>query len=474
MTSLLAAGPLSNFVIIFTDDQGYQDVGCFGSPDIRTPRLDRMAREGMKFSSFYAQTICGPSRAALMTGCYPTRVAERGNIKHLHPELHDQEITVAEILKTKGYATACFGKWDLAGHSQTKFVPELLPTRQGFDNFFGTPTSNDGKVNLLRNEELIEEGADMSTLTRRYTDEAIKFIAHHKDQPFFVYLPHTMPHIKLAASEMFAGKSSRGLYGDVIEELDFNIGRIIDSLNELKLADNTYVLFTSDNGPWLWKNKDQQDGHLPSDVGGSAGELRSGKVSTFEGGVRVPTILWGPGRVPAGTTCNKLASTLDVLPTLAALAGAEVPTDRVIDGADIRHLFHGEFEKADPNKAFYYYQRSDLQAVRQGKWKLILPRASDPSPFRYNPFIAPVDRQAIPHSMLFDLDNDLSETTDVAEKNPEVVARLTALAEVILEDIGDTDHVGKNMRFFDLAGPRPTRPTLEVKKDYGKPELETN
>ena len=340
-----------NFVIIFTDDQGYQDVGTFGSPNIRTPRLDAMAEQGMKFTSFYAQPICGPSRTALMTGCYPLRVAERGHVKEVHPVVHSDEITVAEVLKTKGYATACFGKWDLAKHSQKDFHLDLFPTRQGFDYFYGTPTSNDSIVNLYRNETLIEPNSDMATLTRRYTDEAIGFIQRNKEQPFFVYIPHTMPHTKLDASAQFKGKSLRGLYGDVIEEIDFNVGRLLDAITELDLQQQTYVLFTSDNGPWLIKNKGHADGHLPGDHGGSAGQLRSGKVSTFEGGVRVPTILWGPGRVPAGTTCDSIASTLDILPTFASLADAETPKDRVIDGEDIRHLFHGQFETGRPGQS---------------------------------------------------------------------------------------------------------------------------
>ena len=370
-----AANPSAqpNFVIIFTDDQGYEDVGCFGSPDIRTPRLDAMAREGMRFTSFYAQPICGPSRAALMTGCYPMRVAERGHTKQVHPILHEDEITVAEVLKERGYATACFGKWDLAKHAQRGFFMDLFPTRQGFDYFFGTPTSNDSIANLYRNEELIEAKSEMATLTERYTNEAIAFMEENRAQPFFVYIPHTMPHTRLDASTPFKGKSERGLYGDVIEEIDFNVGRLLDAIKNLDLAETTYVLFASDNGPWLIKNKNDADGHLPSDHGGSAGPLRSGKVSTFEGGVRVPAILWGPGRVPAGTSCDTIATTMDIMPTFAALSGAKLPTDRVIDGSDIRHLFHGDFEKADPAKAFFYYLRVHLQAVRQGNWKLHLP-----------------------------------------------------------------------------------------------------
>jgi len=462
----LAAPP--NFVIIFTDDQGYEDLGCFGSKQIRTPRLDQMATEGMKFTSFYAQPICGPSRAALMTGCYPMRVAERGNIKNVHPILHSKEITLAEVLKPLGYATACFGKWDLAKHSQRGFYPDLLPTRQGFDYFFGTPTSNDRYVDLYRNETRIEEKANMAMLTERYTNEAIRFIEEHKDQPFFVYIPHTMPHTRLAASEKFKGKSKRGLYGDVIEEIDFNVGRILDALREMKLADNTYVLFASDNGPWLIKNKGFADGHLPQDHGGSAGPLRSGKVSTWEGGQRVPAILWAPKRVPAGTTCDKLASTLDVLPTFAALAGTQPPNDRVIDGEDIRHLFHGDFDKANPNKTYYYYLRMHLQAVRQGKWKLHLPRPKEPKwlgPFAVNKHIAPADRVGFDKPFLVDLDTDPGETTNLADKHPDVVKRLLAVAEAARADIGDYNRIGKNQRFFD---PGPRHPDI---KKYLKPRI---
>jgi arylsulfatase len=462
-----------NFVVIFTDDQGYEDVGCFGSPDIRTPQLDEMAAQGMKFTSFYAQPVCGPSRAALMTGCYPMRVAERGNVKQVHPILHSDEITVAEVLKTKGYATACFGKWDLAKHAQSGFFADLLPTHQGFDYFFGTPTSNDSVVNLYRNEELIEPKTNMATLTKRYTDEAIRFMQKHKEQPFFVYIPHTMPHTRLDASEQFKGKSRRGLYGDVIEEIDFNVGRIIDEVKEMGLAENTYVLFTSDNGPWLIKNKDHADGHLPSDHGGSAGPLRSGKVSTFEGGVRVPAIVWGPGRVPAGTTCDLIASTLDVLPTFAALSGAELPSDRVIDGEDIRHLFHGQFEESNSDKAFFYYLRVHLQAVRQGKWKLHLPRDKEPvgaAPFSRNQHIAPADRIGFDEPFLVDLNIDLGETTNVADRNPQVVERLLTLAEQMRDDLGDYDQVGRNMRFFDAADQRLTKPPVPAPRKRRPPK----
>ncbi|MCK5001201.1 MAG: sulfatase, partial [Anaerohalosphaera sp.] len=383
-----------NFIIIFTDDQGYNDVGCFGSPNIKTPNIDRMAREGIRLTSFYAQTVCGPSRASLMTGCYPLRLAKRNNQVDIHPYLHTKEVTVAEILKNAGYATGCFGKWDLAGHTQTKYDSNLLPTKQGFDYFFGTPTSNDSFVTLIRNEKVIEQKADMNTLTRRYTDEAINFIHNHHDKPFFVYVPHSMPHTKLGASERFKGKSERGLYGDVIEEIDWNTGRILDCIKELGLDKNTYVIFTSDNGPW-WIQKDH---------GGSAFPLRGAKTSTWEGGFRVPCILRAPGNIPAGTVCDEITSTMDILPTLASLAGTDIPADRVIDGHNITSLIHGRKGAKSPTRAFFYYANTHLQAVRSGKWKLHLPRQAQP-PWcpQWAVHIDPKDAIEIKRPMLFDL-----------------------------------------------------------------------
>ena len=450
-----------NIILIFADDQGYEDVGCYGSKKIKTPRLDQLAAEGMRFTDFYAQTICGPSRAALMTGCYPPRVAEQDNLKNTHPILHTREITMAEVLKDAGYATACFGKWDLGKHSQRAFVPELMPNHQGFDYFFGTPSSNDSIVDLYRDSERIEEKAPMATLTRRYTDEAIEFIRRNKEQPFFVYVPHTMPHTKLAASAQFKGKSARGLYGDVIEEIDFNVGRIVDVVQELDLAENTIVFYTSDNGPWLIKNKGFADGELPNHHGGSAGPLRSGKVSTWEGGMRVPAIAWSPGRIPAGKVCSKLAATIDLLPTFAKLAGGKMPQDRVIDGQDITHLLRGDFEKADPDKHLLYFHLNHLQAVRQGKWKLILPRPKHPEwlgRFARNSHIHPRDDDEIAEPFLVNLQTDIGETTNVAEAHPQVVQQLQSIVESARNDIGDYDRVGANVRFFDPQDSRPTKP----------------
>ena len=373
-TSGRAVGDRPNFVIIFTDDQGYEDVGCFGSPLIRTPNLDRMAAEGMKFTDFYvASAICSPSRAALMTGCYPPRV---GITRVLFPRdkggLDPEETTIADVLKTRGYATACIGKWHL-GH-----LPQFLPTRQGFDYYFGIPYSNDmrygegdptladkyrgGDVPLMRNEEIIELPANQETITKRYTAEAVNFIAKNKDKPFLLYLPHTMPHIPLHASEQFRAKSRRVLYGDVIEEIDFGVGRILAALKEHGLDENTLVIFTSDNGPWLSKALH----------GGSALPLRGGKFTTFEGGMRVPCIMRWPAKIPAGSVCSEPCATIDILPTLAQLAGVALPQDRIIDGKDIWALMTGAPGSKSPREAFYYYKGERLEAVRCGKLKLAL------------------------------------------------------------------------------------------------------
>lgn len=446
-----------NIILIFTDDQGYQDIGVYGSPNIQTPNLDRMAAEGMRFTDFYAQTVCGPSRAALMTGSYPLRVATKGNRVDVHPYLHTKEITIAEVLKEEGYATAAFGKWDLAGHTQDpkRYAPELLPTHQGFDYFFGTSTSNDSKAHLIRNETIIEMEADMSQLTRRYTDEAINFIKRSKDSPFFVYIPHTMPHIRLERSEPFVGKSEGGIYGDVIEEIDWNVGRIFETLREEGLDKNTYVFYMSDNGPWYLGSSEGHIKRIGPDAeahGGSALPLRSAKTSVWEGGLRVPCIMWAPGQIPAGTICSEIASTMDMLPTIATLAGGETPTDRVIDGHDITNILHGVQGATSPTQAFYYYTRTQLRAVRSGPWKLHLALKSDQFWARYS---KPEDVIDIPEPLLFNLEGDISETTDVSNQHPSVVKKLLQLAEDARNDIGDINKIGANARFFDDDPKRP-------------------
>ena len=444
-----------NFVIVFADDLGYSDIGCFGAKQIRTPNLDQMAQEGMRLTHFYAQTVCGPSRAALMTGCYPLRTAKRANDqKSVHPFLHSKEITIAEVLKDQGYATGCFGKWDLAGHKQAGYDVSLMPNRQGFDEYFGTPSSNDSIVNLVHNDKVVEPKADMATLTQRFTNHALSFIREHKDEPFFVYLPHTMPHIRLAASKEFAGKSSRGLYGDVVEELDDNVGRILKLLTELDLQDETYVIFTSDNGPWyldgharLSKQRDKGGSH-----GGDADPLRGHKTSSWEGGVRVPTVVWAPGRVEAGTTSSKMAATIDLLPTLARLAGGKQPSDRIIDGNDISDLIHGK-QSAVTRDTFYYYVHTQLMAVRKGRWKLHLQRRQNTMK-NWDVFQKQADVVDLSSAKLFDLESDPGEQSDLTAKHPAVVKELSELAESARRDIGDFDRIGEGARFFD---PQPRR-----------------
>ena len=467
-----------NVIVILADDLGYGDLGSYGGKRIRTPNLDRLAAEGMRFTSFYAQPVCGPSRAALMTGSYPLRVAKRKNVVEHHPRLHAQEITIAEILKTRGYATAAFGKWDLAGHTQkaSAYELDLLPTHQGFDEFFGTPSSNDSTVNLLRGTKVEENNADMSTLTQRYTDAAIAFVRRSKDRPFFVYLAHSMPHTRVAASPAFAGKSAAGLYGDAVEEVDAHFGRLWEALRAEGLDESTYIIFTSDNGPWYldrhlaapddartrgpqgqlkypFNQRDERGAHY-----GSAAPLRGAKASSWEGGFRVPCIVRAPGRVPAGATSNELVTTLDLLPTLAQLAGATAPADRIIDGRDIGPLLHGTVGASSPTEAFYYYAHTRLEAVRSGRWKLHLSR---PENKPWSVFGAPAETAALAEPLLFDLAADIGERNNIAAQNPQVVTRLLALAEKARADIGDFDRVGAGARFFD---PDPRRPDIPAAK----------
>ena len=413
----LAAAPAPakkpNFVIVFTDDQGYGDLSCYGSKTIQTPRLDQMAREGLKLTSFCVQPVCGPSRAALMTGCYPSRVIRQWS-------LAPSEITMAEVLKSAGYATGCIGKWDLSGR---KFVEGRLPTDQGFDYYFGTLGATDsGHVDFYRNKERAGETDDMGSLTGRYTDEAIAFLRQHKDEPFLLYLPHSMPHVKIGASEQFRGKSKGGLYGDVIEELDWNTGRLLDCVKELGLAENTIVLFISDNGPWL----------ITGAMGGSAGPLREGKGTAWEGGFRTPCIVWG-GRLPAGRESNELVASIDLMLTFARMAGAQAPTDRVIDGCDQAPLLTGASDKS-ARDTFLYYTGDRLQAVRKGRWKLFVGKGAAKN--------APAQDKA----GLYDLEADLGETTNVAAAHSDMVRQLSELAAKAREDIGEGKRPGKNAR----------------------------
>jgi arylsulfatase A-like enzyme len=420
-TAVRAGERPPNFVIILTDDQGYGDVGCYGAIGLHTPNLDRMAAEGIRFTDFYvAQSVCSASRAALLTGCYPQRVGVFGALSPSSKGgLRAGEMTIADVLKKKSYATAIFGKWHL-GH-----LPQFLPTRHGFDEYFGLPYSNDmwprhptdrfPDLPLIEQERIIAYNPDQAQLTARYTQRAVQFIAQNKDRPFFLYLAHSMPHVPLAVSDRFRGKSRRGLYGDVIMELDWSVGEVLASLKHHKIDEQTLAIFTSDNGPWL----------SYGDHAGSAGFLREGKGTVWEGGVREPCIMRWPGKIPAGSVCGEPAMTIDLLPTIAALADSPLPSRRV-DGVNIWPWISGQAGTANPHRVLYFYWERELQAVRAGRWKLHLPHAyrtlagkpggNGGKPVPYS--------QAKTEIALYDLEIDPGETKNVAANHPDVVRQL--------------------------------------------------
>jgi arylsulfatase A len=415
-----------NFIIILTDDQGYGDLGSYGHPTLRTPNVDRMAAEGQRWTSFYAAPVCTPSRAQLMTGRLAVRTGLAGGV--LFPDstggLQPDEVTIAEILKARGYATAAIGKWHLG------VLPEYLPTRQGFDSYFGIPYSNDMdqtgqglsaderfrrymdarieffNVPLMRDAKIVERPAQQTTITKRYTDEGIAFIRSHRNEPFFLYLAHNFPHMPLFRSKEFEGRSQRGLYGDAVEEIDWNVGRVLATLRELKLDENTMVLYMSDNGPWA--------PYL--EQSGSAGLLRGAKGSTWEGGMRVPAIFRWPGTIASGVVTG-IGSELDIVPTLARLAGAQPPSDRVLDGYDLSPTLRGQ--SSSPRETLFYYASSGsgvLSAVRGGPYKAHFVVPGTPAGGSESP-------------QLYNLDQDPSEKYDLASTHPEVVAKLRTLAE---------------------------------------------
>ncbi len=448
-----------NFIVIFTDDQGYGDLSCFGATHVSTPNIDRMAEEGMKLTSFYvAAPVCTPSRAALLTGCYAKRIdMARGGImdgdkpfvvtlagdpKGLNPD----EITIAEILKTKGYATGCFGKWHLGDQ------PEFLPARQGFDEFFGIPYSHDihpfhplqgtrwsfPPLPLLEGEEVIELDPNADYLTQRITDRAIEFIEKNKDQPFFAYIPHPIPHMPLHVSPEFMETASDSikallaeengkvdyalrdaLYPQAIAEIDASVGRIMQTLRSLDLHENTFVIFTTDNGPGPRL--------------ASAGPLRGRKGSTWEGGMRVPAVAWGPGLIPASIESDELVTAMDLLPTFAELADAEIPDDRVIDGKNIWPILSGQPGARSPHDRFFYARAGDVRAVRSGPWK-------------YHQEIIYRDDEGGPATALYNLKTDIGETSDLAEHHPEIVDRLKGYLEEFENELGKGDNYTENVR----------------------------
>ena len=438
-----------NFIIVFCDNLGYGDIEPFGSTLHRTPNLNRMAKEGRKFTHFCVTAgVCTPSRSSIMTGCYAQRVGMHDNprdgwvLRPVSPYgLNPDEITIAEVLKGQGYATAIIGKWHLG--DQDKF----LPTRQGFDSYFGIPYSDnsvervwkkDGSkwppLPLMENETVVEAPCDRDTLTKRYTERAIKWIAAHKDEPFFLYLPQAMPGSTTApfSSGEFKGKSKNGPWGDSIEELDWSIGVMLDQLVDLGIAENTFVIWTSDNGAPI----NQDKGNLRR---GSNLPLHGRGYTTSEGAFRVPTIVWQPGKVPAGTVCDELATTMDLLPTFAKLAGGSPPMDHKIDGHDIAPLLFGEEDAKTPYEAFYYYHMDQLQAVRSGPWKLFLPIKAKQAHPHFN-------KKRRPAAMLFNVSEDISSKYDVAAEHPDIVARLSLMADDARADLGDLGKRGSGQR----------------------------
>ena len=446
-----------NVVLIFCDDMGYGDLHCYGSATL-TPNLDRMAAEGTRFTNFYAgQPICTASRAALMTGCYPNRV---GLLGALGPRskigISDHEFIVPQMFKSRGYATAIFGKWHLGDATQ------FLPRCHGFDEYFGLPYSNDmfhkdpsskfPDLPLIANEKVVQLNPDQNMLTTWYTEHAVSFIEQNKDKPFFLYVPHAMPHVPIHVSDKFAGKSGRGLYADVIMEIDWSVGQILAAIAKNGLDEQTLALFASDNGPWL----------VYGDHAGSAGPLREGKMTTFDGGSREPFIARWPGHVPAGKTCDEIAATFDLLPTFATMAGAELPQDRIIDGRDIGPLLHGEAGAKSPHDVFYFYWGRELQAVRSGNWKLHFAHTyPHPDPPGRGGQPGKIVKQEVELS-LFDLSNDIGETKNVAAEHPDVVKRLQFLAEAAREDLGDSamKRQGKNVREPGRIPESATLPTV--------------
>jgi arylsulfatase A len=416
-----------NIIVIFADDLGYGDIGTYGSQTIKTPNIDRMAAEGAKFDQFYsASPVCTPSRAALLTGRYPIRQGIHGVF---YPEsfqgMDPEEVTIAEMLKDVGYVTGLVGKWHLGHHDK------FMPWNQGFDEFFGVPYSNDmGGLYYFRNKEAIFDEIDQRYMTKTYTEEALKFIDKHSQQPFFLYLAHNMPHVPIYASPEFKGKSAGGLYGDVVEELDWSVGQILKRLDKLSLSENTLVIFTSDNGPWL----------LMGDHGGSAGQLRGGKQFTFEGGMRVPMVAFWPGKIAAGIRPEGMATMMDWLPTFAALTGASVPDDRPIDGKDISGVLMGHSERED--QELFYYMSGQLRAY----WKLKLPYKGKV------PALSLIHSGFIPsHDMLlFNLKDDPQERNNLADQEVDIVTSMLVKMELFKESLGELPEAkktGKNMDF---------------------------
>lgn len=404
-----------NIIYIFADDLGYGDIGIFGALDIQTPNIDRIAIEGIKFTDFYsASSVCSPSRAGLLTGRMPQRM---GINQVFFPEsftgMSPKEITIAELLKEKNYATGIVGKWHL-GH-QYKF----LPLQQGFDSYFGIPYSNDMEsVVYMRDNEVEVFDVDQKYTTRTYTEEALQFIEENKNKPFFLYLAHNMPHVPIYASDVFVGSSSRGLYGDVIQEIDWSVGQILDKLDALHLMENTLIIFSSDNGPWL----------VMEDYGGSAGRLREGKQFTFEGGMRVPTVAMWKGKITPNTVSNDVASQMDWFPTIAQITEINIPNDLIIDGYDISKVLFNTGKRQD--STYLYFDGENIQCYRNGDWKIKMP---------YNGFSGNQYKKAVAahDKLLFNIKLDPGEKVNLYDTEPEMFDKLKKEMDRKYKDLGE-------------------------------------
>ena len=446
-TSPAAAEPqkrLPNIVIIFTDDQGYADVGVFGAKGFETPNLDKMAAEGRIFTNFHVpQPVCSASRAGLLTGCYSNRIGIHGALSPSSQHgISDQEMTLAQLLKQKGYATGMAGKWHLGR------APQFLPTHHGFDEYFGLPYSNDmwplhpeaaagtyPPLPLIEDDHVYKNGLtheDQDQLTTQYTERAVKFIEKNKDHPFFFYLAHSMPHVPLHVSSKFKGKSKQGLYGDVIEEIDWSAGQVLDTLKRLHIDKDTLVIFTSDNGPWL----------SYGDHAGSAGPLREGKGTCWDGGTREPCIMRWPGHIPSGTRTNSMLMTIDLFPTIAKLTGTKLP-DHKIDGLDVWPIIAGRRGARNPHDAYwFYYEQNQLQSVLSGdgRYSLMLPhtyRTLGGRPGGHGGIPAKYEMRKVEQPELYDLFADIGQTKDVSAAYPEITQRLLASAEQARTELGD-------------------------------------
>jgi arylsulfatase len=429
-----------NFIILFPDDMGYTDLGAFGSHTIKTPVMDQLVQEGIKFTSMYAQPVCGASRTSIMTGSYPLRVAQEGGHNaartNRHPIVSLSEITIAEQLKQAGYKNVIAGKWDLAKHSHSPIL-NLMPLFQGFDTHFGPPSSNDAlsAMPIYLDNTVIESPIQDRATTRRFTNFTIDFIVENKDKPFFAYVAYSNPHIELYAESDFVNNASR-LYDATVQEIDYHVGRLVDTLKAMNLAENTYIIFASDNGPWLHPSLTNNN------TEGTSHTLRAGKLASWEGGSRVPGFVWAPRRIRSGHVYEDIVTTMDFLPTLSELAGVELPTDRVLDGKSIVPIFRSNGDYRDTTRTFFYYDLDRLRAVRNGDWKLHLV-APKLSVLGHN---KPEDEAAVTQPELYNLRDDLKETTNVAAQHPDIVQRLEGYANEIRSNLGDWDRFGPGKR----------------------------